>query len=177
MRELRACHASSYEALSKLSKRVRNSNVPLRDLLSGNRWPTAETLTKRRRFLRRRRNGIVPATESNRMSGCNRIIRPLRYLLYVRLCPFCCKARGEIRGITRNRSQGVCPKCGASGPARERQQEALRAWNRAKNLKASEYLMNNAPVVLTHKHLHRSRVLKNGTSRWSSANGFMISSN
>jgi len=29
--------ASSYEALSKLSKRVRTTNVTLRDLLSGNR--------------------------------------------------------------------------------------------------------------------------------------------
>src|SRR6266446_6215777 len=25
--------------------------------------------------------------------------------------------------------QGVCPKCGASGPRRESHQEALRAWN------------------------------------------------
>jgi transcriptional regulator with XRE-family HTH domain len=26
-------------------------------------------------------------------------------------------------------AQGVCPKCGASGPVRESHREALRAWN------------------------------------------------
>jgi hypothetical protein len=37
LREFCEYFASSYEALSKLSKRVRITNVTLRDLLSGNR--------------------------------------------------------------------------------------------------------------------------------------------
>ena len=45
-----------------------------------------------------------------------------------RRCPFCKSAKGEIRKI-RGGFQGVCPNCGATGPKRESQDEALRAWN------------------------------------------------
>jgi hypothetical protein len=46
----------------------------------------------------------------------------------IRPCPFCRKARGEIRKV-RSGFQGVCPVCGATGPWRESHGEALRAWN------------------------------------------------
>jgi hypothetical protein len=45
-----------------------------------------------------------------------------------RRCPFCKKAKGEIRKV-RGGYQCVCPNCGATGPKRESQDEALRAWN------------------------------------------------
>jgi hypothetical protein len=45
-----------------------------------------------------------------------------------RPCPFCRQARGEIQKA-RDGFKGVCPNCGATGPKRESQDEALRAWN------------------------------------------------
>jgi len=45
-----------------------------------------------------------------------------------RPCPFCRKARGEIRKV-RGGFQGVCPDCGSTGPKRESRDEALGAWN------------------------------------------------
>jgi DNA-binding transcriptional regulator YiaG len=44
-----------------------------------------------------------------------------------RRCPFCKKAKGEIR--RRRGFLGVCPNCAASGPKRESYDEALAAWN------------------------------------------------
>jgi hypothetical protein len=58
-----------------------------------------------------------------------KILKPTRYSLYVRLCPFCRKARGKIQSVSRKQFEGTCPKCGATGPKRESHQEALRAWN------------------------------------------------
>ena len=45
-----------------------------------------------------------------------------------RRCPFCKQAKGEIRKV-RGGFQGVCPNCGATGPKRESQDEASKAWN------------------------------------------------
>ena len=45
-----------------------------------------------------------------------------------RRCPFCKEAKGEIRRV-RGEHQGVCPKCGATGPKRENYDGALKAWN------------------------------------------------
>jgi rubredoxin len=45
-----------------------------------------------------------------------------------RRCPFCKQAKGEVRKI-RGGNQGVCPKCGATGPKRESYDEAFKAWN------------------------------------------------
>ena len=43
-----------------------------------------------------------------------------------RPCPFCRKARGEIRKA-RGGFHGVCPNCGATGPKRKSRDEALSA--------------------------------------------------
>ena len=43
-------------------------------------------------------------------------------------CPFCNSAKGEVRKV-RGGFEGLCPNCGAVGPKRESQKEALRAWN------------------------------------------------
>jgi Restriction alleviation protein Lar len=45
-----------------------------------------------------------------------------------RRCPFCKRAKGEIRKA-RGGFQGVCLNCGATGPRRKSHDEALRAWN------------------------------------------------
>jgi hypothetical protein len=45
-----------------------------------------------------------------------------------RRCPFCKKAKGEIRRKSGGFA-GVCPNCDARGPKRDSQDEALRAWN------------------------------------------------
>jgi len=45
-----------------------------------------------------------------------------------RRCPFCKKAKSEVRRV-RGGYKGVCPNCEATGPKRESPDEALRAWN------------------------------------------------
>jgi len=45
-----------------------------------------------------------------------------------RRCPFCKRAKGEIRKA-RGGFLGVCPNSRATGPKRESRDEALRAWN------------------------------------------------
>jgi hypothetical protein len=45
-----------------------------------------------------------------------------------RRCPFCKRAKGEIRKA-RGGFQGICPNCGAIGPKRADHEEALKAWN------------------------------------------------
>ena len=45
-----------------------------------------------------------------------------------RRCPFCKRAKGEIRKV-RGGFQGVCPNCGAIGPKRASYGSALCAWN------------------------------------------------
>ena len=90
----------------------------------------AKTMVKLRAFLDAEAkrhsggNGIKP-TEPVPM----KILKPTRYSLYTRLCPFCRKAQGKIQSVRRKRFQAVCPKCEASGPKKESHQQALRAWN------------------------------------------------
>ena len=45
-----------------------------------------------------------------------------------RRCPFCKEAKGEIRRKSGG-FLGVRPNCGATGPRRDNQDDALRAWN------------------------------------------------
>ena len=98
------------------------------DWLTGYRQPMGKSLEKLRMFskgggepFRRQRN------QTNRASAAeNRAASPtvaLRSALS--LLP---KARGEIRKLGAPSFQGVCPKCGASGPKRESHQEALKMW-------------------------------------------------
>jgi hypothetical protein len=98
--------------------------------LSGRRQPKAPSLAKLRRFL------DSEAKRSAQGDGIRpvepvpyKIIKPVQQVRYARICPFCRKARGKIRKLGTASFQGVCPKCGATGPKRESHQESLRAWN------------------------------------------------
>ena len=129
LRELRDYLAVTYEANHKIAARIGVSVKTFADWSSGDHQPKGNSLKKLRVFLdaeAKRKDtgdGIRPIERVPM-----RIVWPRRQLHYARLCPFCRKARGEIRTISRKQFQGVCPKCGATGPKRQSQQEALRAW-------------------------------------------------
>ena len=129
LREFHEYFASTYEANHKLAVRIGVRVKMFSDWLAGKYKPNHDSLAKLRAFLdaeakRKAGNGIRPIERVPL-----KIVRPPRKLHYARLCPFCRKTRGKIRAISRKQFQGICPKCGATGPARESQQEAMRAWN------------------------------------------------
>ncbi len=67
-------------------------------------------------------SGIVPiGYEYREYKNWRGIPKPRR-------CPFCKRAKGDIRR-SRGGFLGVCPNCKATGPKRETREEALRAWN------------------------------------------------
>jgi hypothetical protein len=130
LREFREYFASTYEANNKLASRIGVRVKTFGDWLTGDRQPMGKSLAKLRTFLdaeakrNATSNGIRPIERVPL-----KIVLPLRKLHYARLCPFCRKTRGKIRATSRKQFQGICPKCGATGPVRESQQEAMRAWN------------------------------------------------
>ena len=129
LREFREYFASTYEANHKLAARIGVTVKTFADWLSGEREPMGKSLSKLRAFL----NAEARRTAGDGIRPIERvpfkIIQPAKQVRYARLCPFCRKTRGKIRSVSRKQFQGVCPKCGASGPARESQQGAIRAWN------------------------------------------------
>jgi len=73
-------------------------------------------------FPRENGSGITPTGyEYREYKNWRGISKPRR-------CPFCKRAKGEVRRI-RGGFLGVCPNCEAKGPKRESHDEALRAWN------------------------------------------------
>jgi transcriptional regulator with XRE-family HTH domain len=136
MREFREYLARSYEANHKIAARIGVTEGTLSSWLSAKYRPSGKSLEKLQAFLdaeAKRRDtgdGIRPIDRVPM-----RIVWPRRQLRYTRLCPFCRKARGEIRSLPRKKFQGVCPKCGATGPKRESHQEAIRAWNGRESIK------------------------------------------
>ena len=82
--------------------------------------PKPHRLAKLRRFLDAETkrplqgDGIRPVE-----TAPYKIIRPIQQIRYARICPFCRKEQGRIRKLGAASFQGVCPKCGASGPKRE----------------------------------------------------------
>jgi hypothetical protein len=73
-------------------------------------------------FPRQNGSGIAPVGyEYREYKNWRGIPKPRR-------CPFCKRAKGEIRKI-RGGFSGVCPNCEARGPKRESYEEAQRAWN------------------------------------------------
>jgi hypothetical protein len=73
-------------------------------------------------LLRENASGVAPTGyEYREYKNWRGIPKPRR-------CPFCKRAKGDIRRI-RGGFLGVCPKCDAKGPKRGSYDEALRAWN------------------------------------------------
>jgi transcriptional regulator with XRE-family HTH domain len=130
LRELREYVTLSYELPRTIAGRISVSQSTIWDWLAGRNQPKAPTLAKLRRFLDNeakrpaRGDGIRPVETVS-----YKITRPLKQVRYARICPFCRKARGKIRKLGAASFQGACPKCGATGPKRESDQQALRAWN------------------------------------------------
>jgi transcriptional regulator with XRE-family HTH domain len=130
LREFQEYLDLSYESPREFAPRIGVAKETIWYWLSGRRQPKAKSLGKLRRFLDKEANrqpqgdGIRPVEPVP-----YKIIRPIQQVRYARICPFCRKERGKIQSIGAKLFQGVCPKCGASGPIRESHQSALRAWN------------------------------------------------
>jgi transcriptional regulator with XRE-family HTH domain len=130
LREFHEYFARSYEPPREFAARIGVAKETIWYWLSGRRQPKAESLMKLRRFLDAEAkrplqgDGIRPVE-----TAPYKIIRPIQQIRYARICPFCRKEQGRIRKLGAASFQGVCPKCGASGPKRESYQAALRAWN------------------------------------------------
>ena len=130
LREFKEYVALSYESPREIAARIGVAQKTIWDWLSGRSQPKAKSLAKLRRFLDQEAKRPVQGDETRSIEIVPyKIIRPLQRVRYARLCPFCRKARSEIRKLGAGSFQGVCPKCGATGPTRESHQEALRAWN------------------------------------------------
>ncbi len=130
LREFKEYLDLSYESPREFAARICVTKETIWYWLSGRRQPKAPSLAKLRRFLDAEAkrptqgNGIRPVGPLR-----YKITKPIQQVRYARLCPFCRKERGKIRKLGAVSFQGVCPKCGATGPKREGHQEALRAWN------------------------------------------------
>jgi hypothetical protein len=130
LREFREYFARSYESQKKIAARVGVTQATFLDLLTCQRQPKPTTLAKLQTFLEAEAKpeggggGVRPIEHVP-----YKVIKPIQQVRYTWLCPFCRKARGKIQSADRNKFQGVCPTCGASGPKRDSHQEALRAGN------------------------------------------------
>jgi tRNA(Ile2) C34 agmatinyltransferase TiaS len=115
LRESREIFTDSYEAQHRLAARIGISHHTSIDVLADSGRPKARTIARLRVFLEAERAGAgIKPIELVQI----KILKPTRYSLYSRLCPFCRKSHGKIQTAGRNKFQGVCPKCGASGSTR-----------------------------------------------------------
>jgi hypothetical protein len=95
--------------------------------------PKNETdICKPVRFARKHRTSLIPRTAGTSLAG--QLARDSE----AAPCPFCKKAKGEIRR-SRGGFIGVCPNCDARGPKRESHGEVLMAWNGKVFSKPGEY--------------------------------------
>ncbi len=133
LREFKEYVDLSYESPREFAARIGVAQRTIWAWLAGKSQPKAHSLAKLRRFLDNEAkrpaqgDGIRPIE-----TAPYKITRPLQRVRYARICPFCRKERGKIRKLRADLFQGVCAKCGASGPKRGSHQEALRAWNGAR---------------------------------------------
>jgi transcriptional regulator with XRE-family HTH domain len=117
LREFREYFTNSYEAQHRLAARIGISHRTLIEVLADSVKPKARTIARLRAFLdaEARRNvggnGIKPA-EPVPM----KIDKRTRCSLYMRLCPFCRKARGKIQAAGRNSARSA-ERTGRSGKA------------------------------------------------------------
>ncbi|HXM26132.1 MAG TPA: helix-turn-helix transcriptional regulator [Chthoniobacterales bacterium] len=115
LREFREYVTLSYELPSEIAARIGLTQPRIWDWLAGKSQPKAKSLMKLRRFLDAEAkkplqgDGIRPVEPVP-----YKITKPIQQVRYARLCPFCRKARGQIRKLGAASFQGACPKCGAT---------------------------------------------------------------
>jgi hypothetical protein len=130
LREFHEYFAQSYEPPHTIAERIGVAKVTMWDWFAGRCEPKAQSFGKLRRFLDKEAkrpaqgDGIRPVEPAP-----YKITKPIQQVRHARICPFFRKTRGRIRKLGSTSFQGVCTKCGATGPKRESHQEALRAWN------------------------------------------------
>jgi hypothetical protein len=115
----------SYVTGSQVARRIGVNDTTLYSWLHGTSRPRSARAARLIAFLESlpaERAGITPTGyEYREYKNWRGIPKPRR-------CPFCKKAKGEVRKV-RGAFQGVCPSCGATGPKRGSYDEALLAWN------------------------------------------------
>jgi hypothetical protein len=113
----------NYVSAGEVAKRMGFRDETVYSWLSGNSRPAKpELITSFLDSLPAEKSGYAPTGYQYReYKNWRGIPKPRR-------CPFCKQAKGEIRKA-RGGFLGVCPNCGGSGPKRESQDGALRAWN------------------------------------------------
>jgi len=115
LREFREYVTLSYELPSEIAAHIGLTQPRIWDWLAGKSQPKAKSLMKLRRFLDAEAkkplqgDGIRPVEPVP-----YKITKPIQQVRYARLCPFCRKARGQIRKLGAASFQGACPKCGAT---------------------------------------------------------------
>jgi hypothetical protein len=103
LRESREIFTDSYEAQHRLAARIGISHHTSIDVLADSGKPKARTIARLRAFLdaKEKRNaggdGIKPIEPVQ-----IKILKPKRYSLCLRLCPFCRKSHGKIQTAGRN---------------------------------------------------------------------------
>jgi hypothetical protein len=145
VRELRDYVAVTYEANHKIAARIGVTTKTFTNWLTG-RQPMGKALEKLRVFLdaEAKRNDTGDDIRPIERVPL-KIVLPPRQLHYARLCPFCRKARGKIRKLRATLFQGVCPKCGATGPKRESHRKRS---GRGTGRKSAAKYMIAAPITL-----------------------------
>jgi hypothetical protein len=113
----------NYVSAAEVAQRIGVRDSTVRSWLQGESRPgEPERLLAFLDSLPAEKSGIVPTGyEYREYKNWRGIPKPRR-------CPFCKQAKGEILKV-RGGFQGVCPNCGATGPKRDGQDEALKAWN------------------------------------------------
>jgi transcriptional regulator with XRE-family HTH domain len=130
LREIREHFASSHESQRKIAARIGVSQTTIWAWLAGKQHPAAESVARLRAFFDAETKRLAQGDGIRPIERVPfKIVKPVQRVRLPRLCPFCREAPGKIRKLGAILFQGVCPKCGASGPVRESHQEALRAWN------------------------------------------------
>jgi transcriptional regulator with XRE-family HTH domain len=130
LRELREYFASSHESERKIAACIGVSQTTIGAWLAGKQHPAAESVARLRAFFDAETKRLAQGDGIRPIERVPfKIVKPVQRVRLPRLCPFCREAPGKIRKLGAILFQGVCPKCGASGPVRESHQEALRAWN------------------------------------------------
>jgi transcriptional regulator with XRE-family HTH domain len=117
LRELREYFASSHKSQRKIAARIGVSQTTIWAWLAGKQHPGAESVARLRAFFDAETKRLAQGDGIRPIARVPfKIVKPVQRVRHPRICPFCRKAQGKIRKLGAILFQGVCPKCGASGP-------------------------------------------------------------